>query len=190
MARYQIPPDPRKPDSRTTSGRPPAKREPVPWFWLGMGIVVTIVGIGLAVVIARAFLIREPLAVTMPDPTIIRLTAPPTVTPSVTPAMPTPTFIPTFTPIPTPDNAVAPPEITPGFYARVANTGGAGVVIRGGPSVNNVRLEIAADGTILLVLDGPRENDDLIWWQVRLQDGTEGWAAADFLEPAPAPDDN
>jgi hypothetical protein len=95
--------------------------------------------------------------------------------------------MPTFTPIPTPDAAIAPPEITRDFYAVVANTDGLGVTVRGGPSTRNVALLVADEGTVLLILDGPEEGDNFSWWQVELVDGTEGWVAQDFLEPAAAP---
>jgi uncharacterized protein YraI len=69
----------------------------------------------------------------------------------------------------------------------VANTGGIGVTVRGGPSTRNVALTVAEEGTIMLILGGPEEGDDFAWWQVKLQDETEGWVVGDFLEPAAAP---
>jgi hypothetical protein len=95
--------------------------------------------------------------------------------------------VPTFTPIPTPDNAIAPDVIAVGFYAVVANTDGTGVRVRGGPSVSNISLLVVPEETFVLVTDGPTENDGFLWWQVQLEDGTEGWAAGDFLLPAAAP---
>lgn len=189
MARYRVPPDPRDPDAdkdvRQTGG---PQREPVPWGWLGAGVLVTIVGIALAFALISAFLSREPLPVTPLSPTLIILTAPPSAVPSFTPVVPTPTFMPTLTPAPTPDLAVAPEAITPGFYASVANTDGFGVTVRGGPSTSNVAITVADEGVLLFVLDGPTEGDGYLWWKVRLEDGTEGWAAGDFLAPAPSPD--
>lgn len=192
MARYQVPPDPREPESDRAKKRPRRQRrdsqESIPWLWLGLGVLVTIIAIGLAFFLAGLFLSRPPLAAGgLPEPTIIRLTAPPSPTPSLTPALPTPTTAPTFTPIPTPDVAVAPPEVTPGYYAVVANTDGIGVTVRGGPSTNNVRLTVANEGAVVLVLSGPAEGSDRLWWEVRLDDGTVGWVAAEFLEPAAAP---
>ncbi len=188
MARYQVPPDPREPQSRSKKQRPDKEnQEPIPWRWLGMGVVVTLVGIALAISLINAFLSREPLPVAPLTPTIIVLTAPASVVPTMTPSLPPPSPIPTLTPVPTPDVAVAPEEITIGFYAVVANTEGLGVTIRGGPSTNNVPITVAEEGAFLLVLDGPLEGNGFLWWQVRLADGTEGWAAADFLEPSVAP---
>jgi hypothetical protein len=153
-----------------------------------MGLIVTIVAIIVAISLANAFLEREPLVTSLPTPTIIRLTAPATAEPSPTSAQPTPTAIPTFTPRPTPDVSVAPAEITVGFYAEVANTDGIGVSLRGGPSTDNSRLFTVPEGTILLVIDGPRDANDFIWWQVQLDDGEIGWVAGDFILPASEPD--
>lgn len=195
MAKYQIPPDPRDPDSdfrpsrRNYAGGDGAS-EPTPWLWLGLGLLVTFIAILIAFWVVSAMLTRDPLPVSdvePPPPTIIRLTAPPTLPPSPTPELPTPTAIPTLTPEPTPDRSEVPAEITVDFYARVANTDGIGVSVRGGPSTANVRVVLADEGTVLLVLDGPVENEGFQWWQIRLQDGTEGWVAGDFLEPEAAP---
>ena len=188
MARYQIPPDPR--DSKSGQASELSQddyREPVPWRWLLMGLVVTIIGIGLAFSLIDAFLNREPLPVTPLSPTLIVLTAPASPVPTLTPVLPTPTTIPTLTPFPTPDVAVPPDEVLPGFYAIVANTEGFGVTIRGGPSTNNVAITVADEGDILFVVDGPAEGNSLLWWKVQLGDGTEGWAAADYLAPSPPP---
>jgi len=189
MARYRLPPNPRDPDSDLTawqSSMPPP--EPVPWKWFGLGLLVTLLGIGLAAVLVINALTRPPLEVAgLPEPDLVVLTAVPSPTASATPDFVLPTPLPTFTPIPTPDNAVAPPEITVGFYALVVDTGGAGLVVRGGPSTSNVQVTLADEGSYLLVIGGPEEGSDFLWWQVELEDGTEGWVAARFLEPAAAP---
>ena len=164
------------------------EREPVPWKWLGMGLLLAIGGYIAGVMLLRVVLSQtEPPSSASPQATIIILTAPPSPTIDPTGSALPPTPIPTFTPIPTPDAAVAPAELTSGFYAMVANTDGLGVTVRGGPSTRNVALLVAEEGTILLILDGPEEADGFAWWQVQLQDGTEGWAVGNFLEPAAAP---
>ena len=190
MAHYQPPPDPRTSSFSTTT----KQREPIPWLWLLGGIVVTAVAIWGAIEMVGNLLLQEPLAVqgalqgTPPaEPTIIRLTAPATLEPTPTPVLPTPTPIPTLTPLPTPDRSSVPTVITVDFYARVVNTDGIGVSVRGGPSTANVRVELAAEGTTLLIIGGPVEGDGFTWWQVQLLDGTQGWVAGNFLEPAPAP---
>lgn len=189
MARYKRPPHPQDSNADTTqwtSAMPP--QEPIPWKWFAIGLVVTLIGIGLATVMVINLLARPPLDVAaVPEPELIVLTAQPSPTPSVTPDFVLPTPLPTFTPIPTPDNAVAPPEITVGFYANVVNTGGAGLVVRGGPSTSNVQVTLVDEGSYLLVIGGPEEGSDFLWWQVETLDEVEGWVAGQFLEPAAAP---
>ena len=191
MARYQVPPDPRDPDSKLTNKRKRRQRhdesEPIPWLWLGLGVIVTLIGVGIAYLIAGNFLARPPLPVERLTPTIIVLTAPPSPTATQTPVLVTPTSIPTSTPVATRDFSVPPEEVQPDYYAVVANTGGIGVTVRGGPSVNNAPITIADEGSIVFVLGGPEEGNDLLWWNIRLEDDTEGWAAADYLEPSAGP---
>ena len=164
------------------------KSQPVPWKWLGVGLLISVVGCIAALFFLNSYLSQtQPPTAALPQATLIILTAPPSPTIDVAGSTLLPTPIPTFTPIPTPDVAIAPPEISNQFYAVVANTDGLGVTVRGGPSIRNVALLVAEEGTILLILDGPEEGDGFAWWQVQLQDGTEGWVVEDFLEPAAAP---
>ena len=166
----------------------PQKKDktPIPWLWfmLGFGLAAALlVGVWFGL---QSFLLQSPAGAAA-NPIIIQLTAPPSPIPSLTPIRPTATPIPTFTPIPTPDVAVAPDELTIGFYAAVANTDDLGVTLRGGPSRQNIVIVVVEEGAPVLVLDGPQESGDLLWWKLRLADGTEGWAAGNFLEPIAAP---
>jgi hypothetical protein len=189
MARYQVPPDPRKSDN-DDSRRPRRLRrdggEPIPWLWLGLGGVVTALAIGVAFLVANAFLSPPPLSpAALPEPTLLRLTAPPSPTATATRPFPTPTTIPTFTPAPTPDIYTPPQQVAVGYYASVSGTGGVGVTVRGGPSTNNVALTVAEEGGLLRVIGGPEAGEGAdLWWEVRLSNGTEGWVAGDFLTPA------
>lgn len=191
MARFELPPDPREEGLRERRKRRQRQdqKEPIPWLWLGLGVLVTIVGIFVAIWLANALLVREPLSAPLPTPTVIRLTAPPSPAASSTPMRVTPTPIPTLTPAPTLDLANPPGEITVGYYAAVVNTGGNGVTVRGGPSTDNVRLLTAAEGRVMLVIGGPESGGEFTWWEIRLDDGTEGWVAGDFLSPVPAPEE-
>jgi hypothetical protein len=200
MARYQIPPDPRDPKGKNNDSQEKRPRrlrqdavdgiqEPIPWRWLGLGLLVTVISIGLALALVNSLLARPPLDAAPIEPTLIILTAPPSPIPSPTSPLPTPSPIPTFTPIPTPDTAVAPPEVTLGFYAKVANTDGFGVTLRGGPSTSNAQISVVEEESLVLVIGGPEADavNNRLWWQIQLADGTEGWAAGDFLEPAAGP---
>jgi hypothetical protein len=188
MARYQVPPDPRDPNNKKRARRFRSdNQEPIPWVWLGLGVVVTIIGLGIAYGIITAALSREPLPVAPIEPTIIVLTAPPSPMPTATRDLPTPTVLPTATAVATPDYDSVPEEITVDFYAEVANTDGVGVRVRGGPSTNNAQVVVAPEGAVVLVLDGPEEANDFLWWHIQMDDGTDGWVVADYLVPAARP---
>lgn len=189
MARYQVPPDPRDPNDKQKRSRRfrQDNREPIPWVWLGLGVLVTIIGLGIAYGIIIAALSREPLPVSPIEPTIIVLTAPPSPTATATRLLQTPTVLPTATAVATPDYTLVPEELTAGFYAEVANTAGVGVTVRGGPSTINAGVTIAAEGDVVLILDGPEEGNDFLWWHIELEDGTDGWAVSDYLIPAARP---
>lgn len=190
MARYQVPQDPRESDLKPR--RPRRQRgddeQAFPWVWFVLGLAVTIVAIAVALSLVNLMLRREPLATSLATPTIIRLTAPPSPIATATTDLPTPTPIPTLTPVPTRDLASPPDDVAVGYYASVSGTGAAGLTIRGGPSTDNVRIQRAAEGTLMMIIGGPEEGGEFIWWEVRLLDGTEGWVAGQFLTPAPAPD--
>ncbi|HRQ36945.1 MAG TPA: SH3 domain-containing protein [Chloroflexota bacterium] len=189
MARYEIPPDPRESNDKRPRRMRRDYREPTPWRYLGMGVVVTFVSLVIALALANALLRRPPLEVESGAPTLIILTAPPSPIPSPTTVLPTPSPIPTFTPIPTPDQAIAPPEVTVDYYAVVANTEGVGARLRGGPSTDNAQITIVDEGELLLVIGGPApdEPNNRVWWQVERADGTQGWVVGEYLLPAAAP---
>jgi hypothetical protein len=151
--------------------------------------LVTIVSIAIALALVNSLLDRPPLEAASIEPTLIILTAPPSPIPSPTSPLPTPSPIPTFTPIPTPDTAVAPPELTVGYYANVANTDDFGINLRGGPSTSNAIIDLVDEGTLVLVIGGPEvdEANNRLWWQLQLDDGSEGWAVGEFLVPAAGP---
>lgn len=163
-------------------------RQSVPWLWVGLGTIVTILLIGLGLVVLSSYLTQPPETTSEEQAlTIIRLTAPPLPTATIAAIQLIPTLAPTSTPVPTPDYSVAPPEVTAGYYAAVVDTGGVGVTVRNGPSTSNVRVALAGEGAIVFVLEGPEAGGEYQWWRIRLPDGTEGWAAADFLAPSAAP---
>jgi hypothetical protein len=90
--------------------------------------------------------------------------------------------------------SVASPGVSPtvtramavGAYARVVNTGATGLRMRSGPGLSYAIVESLQDGDVLAVIGGPESGDGFTWWQLQLN-GTTGWCAADWLEPAEAP---
>jgi hypothetical protein len=121
-------------------------------------------------------------------------------TPTPTVLLPSPTPLPTAEPAPptdTPEPA-APTEIQMGGYVQIVNTEGAGLSLRAGPGLNNSRLVVADAQSVLAVIGGPQEDEQgetgengevYVWWFLRYTDGTEGWGRADFLAPAPPPEE-
>ena len=180
-------PDP-LPEQKTSNSQPASTEDGVPWLWLGLGLVATLIGCVAGYFLLSGWLLEPPAeSQNALQPTIIVLTAPPSPTAAPTGSAVPPTPIPTFTPIPTPDTAVAPEELLPGYYAVVANTDGLGLTIRGGPSTRNIVVAVAEEGTSLFILEGPQEAENFVWWKVQLNNGLEGWAVADFMDPAAEP---
>ena len=77
------------------------------------------------------------------------------------------------------------PEIAVGQYVRVTGTGGAGLNLRSGPGTNYPREDIALEGDLFIVTDGPTVSGGSEWWMIQdLEDeGQTWWAVANFLEP-------
>jgi SH3 domain-containing protein len=101
----------------------------------------------------------------------------PIVRPTVT-LIPTPTSAPTFTP--TPD---IPASITVGVYVVVVG----GVNFRNDASTGAQIIRTLGDGEVLQVTGGPTSASSLTWWKLKDQNGSEGWAVADYLKPTAAP---
>lgn len=176
------------PDPQIHHKRNAGDQRKVPWVWLGLGVVVTFIGLGAFVWYLGGYLTRLPdETAAVPAPTIILLTAPPLPTPTISLNPATPTIAPTATTASTPDVSIAPPEVTVGYYAEVVETGGVGVTVRNGPSTSNVPVAVSGEGSVILIIEGPTAGGEYQWWRIRLPDGTEGWVAGDFLVPAAAP---
>lgn len=181
------------PSFRRQQEATPSENSSGAWLWMLIGFVVTIISAFIALGIVDYFLTPDPLPTgvaaepILPQPTILRLTAPPTAIPSATPQNATPTAIPTLTASPTPDRLVAPEIITIGFFAQVTNTDGFGVNIRLGPGTSNELLDIAQEGSHGLILSGPVDADGFTWWELELENGQVGWAVQRFLSPSAQP---
>jgi len=112
--------------------------------------------------------------------------------PTPTPIIWTPTPAPSPTPLPTETAEPTPtvsPEVAVGRYVRVTGTGGYGLNLRSGPGEDYVRMDIALEGQIFLVVDGPTVSGGAEWWKVRDPDSEqrEWWAVGNFLEPIEHP---
>ncbi len=116
--------------------------------------------------------------------------------PSPTPIIWTPTPAPTPTIVPTaePTEATAStptvsPEIAIGRYVRVVGTGGYGLSLRSGPDESYTRMDVALEGEIFIVVDGPTMSGGAEWWKIQDYEDQERewWAVGNFLEPVEHP---
>lgn len=188
-------------DMRTRQTRRPRRLEEVgeasfglPIVWIVIGavaglLVLGLVGLGVVNIVRKQSITPTPSAIPGLAPTqpiVADATTGPddNVAPTIPPVVtlpPTETPLPTATPVP-----VLPDELAPAVYAQIVGTEGAGVSLRGGPGTNNGRLTVAPEASVVLILDGPREDEnleDFVWWLVRAEDGTEGWTVQDYLIP-------
>ncbi len=198
-------------DMRTRPTRRPRRLEDAtqvdvsfPVLWIVIGaiaglLILGLVGLGVLNIVRKQSITPTPsnipgLATTQPiagggdgaDESISDPDSTPTIPPVVT-------LPPTETPPPTPTlPPAAPSELAPAIYAEVTGTEGAGVSMRAGPGTNNARLKVAGEGSVVLVLEGPREDEnlgDFTWWLIRDDEDTEGWVVQDFLIPTFPPED-
>ncbi len=173
------------PAPRVRSGRGDGSAEDVRAAPTGVPIGVLILG-GAVAMLALAvcglwslYFLRGELAGRGPTPTPIIWT--PTAAP--TPAV-TPTPVPTEEPTPT-----GSPHITIGHYVQVAGTSGYGLSLREGPGENYARVDVALEGEVFLVVDGPTVAGGPEWWKIRDPENAERewWAVGNFLEPVEHP---
>ncbi len=110
--------------------------------------------------------------------------ASPSPTPTVTRIRPTVTLLPTSTPAPTPTPTPnIPSAIAKGVWVAVVQ----GVNFRKDASTGAQIIRTLGDGEVLQVIDGPVSANDFTWWKLRDPNGTEGWAAQDYLQPTAPP---
>ena len=81
-------------------------------------------------------------------------------------------------------------RLTLGKLARVAYTDGNDMRIRSHPGLSQSVVNEVPEGTQFTVLDGPRCADNITWWKVQTNGGSDGWMAeysngVYLLEPYP-----
>ncbi len=149
------------------------------WVVGGMVVVLTLAVCGLWAL----FLLRGEFAGRGPTPTPIIWT--PTSAPTIAwTATPTPTLATPTLPLPT-----VSPGVAIGRYVRVSGTEGYGLSLRAGPGENYTRMDVAQEGEVFIVVDGPTVSGGSEWWQVQDRENTERtwWAVGNFLEPVEHP---
>ncbi len=80
-------------------------------------------------------------------------------------------------------DADRPGDGRPTWFARVAGTNGAGLVVRQGPGLNYPVLLTLREGSRVQVIDGPRFDAQLRDWYLVVYDraGGSGWSSSEFL---------
>ena len=68
--------------------------------------------------------------------------------------------------------------------AVIVTQEGDGLNLRPDPSTTGEPVTQLAAGEQLTVIGGPQEGENYVWWEVVTSDGTSGWVAQDFIEPA------
>lgn len=86
---------------------------------------------------------------------------------------------PTLTPEPSAPGDAAPATLV------VFNTGTQGLFLRAEPNADATILETLPDGTQVEKIGEENIGANYVWHHVRAPSGQEGWAAADWLQPAP-----
>lgn len=149
---------------------------------MGLVVVLSTAGLGASVLAS----LPTPTPTPSPTPTATA-TGTPTNTPTITPTA-TATSTPTITPTAT---QTATPTPQP---AQVSQTGGTGAVVRVVPNPLGSHVGFVEEGTEILLLEGPEQVDEAIWWFIRFtnkQDETlEGWLLGEYLAtvtPGPSP---
>ena len=172
--------EPTAPSRRTP---PPARQPPrglavIPLYVWGLGVVVVLL-LTMVAALWALYVLRGQWAPSGPTPTpIIWTPTPPPVVPTATP-----------TPPPVEPTPTAPAGIVIGGYVQVSGTEGLGLSLREGPGMEYQRMGVALEGEVFEVVDGPTQAGDVTWWKVRDPDDASRswWAAANFLQPVPAP---
>jgi hypothetical protein len=166
--------------------KPQARRRRVilpPWALLAILVALVILVCASLVLIIRAIRGGGEEELPTPLPTVTAA-APAPATATVTLLTPTSAITPTNTvvlPIESQEPTQPPTEIGPGALVIVEGTVGAGLNLREQPTTYARVVGNAPEGTVLTVLEGPRDADGYVWWRLRAPDGAEGWGAANWL---------
>lgn len=167
----------------TEEQAPPPRRSVLPW--IAGGVVIALVA--LALIWGASGIGRSE-----PTPTPIA-TVPSIFSTPLTPTLPSPLVLTSTVAVSTTQApVVVTGPIAPGATVRVVNSAPEGVSLRAGGGTNYARLTTLTDGMVLVVLEPPAGFNEAYpspangfnWWRVRLENGTVGWIADNWLEPS------
>ena len=68
-------------------------------------------------------------------------------------------------------------------FVKIEGTGGVGLRIRLEPGTDAEVVFLAGESEVFLVIGGPLEKDEIIWWELSTpyDESRNGWASADYL---------
>ena len=160
---------------RKTREIPSSRQEFMLWLqYGGWRIIAIVAAVALLAIIGLIFLRAAPRPLSLPEPTAeaSQGASPLEALPTVTPFTSQPTAV------------VTTQGAGGGAQFRVFNTGTQGLFLRPNPNTNDPALKTLPDGTIVTIIGEDSSGPDYVWKHVRDPEGTEGWAASDFLQPA------
>ena len=116
-----------------------------------------------------------------PGPATAILTRIPAPTPTPILVTPTPLVPPTPTPVPQP--TPIPGSIGVGTFVQIVGTGGDGLRLRTGPSLDSEIRFLGLESEVFEVSDGPEVADEFTWWFLvaPYDPDRRGWAVAPYL---------
>jgi hypothetical protein len=174
----------RKSKSAEKTGQPSLTQIPIRvWFF------ALVAGILLFALLSLwgLYLFQGSLGAAGPTPTAIIWTATPTTVPAASPT-PTPTQTPAGE---QPSGATPTPssDISIGGYVQVTGTGEYGLSLREGPGANYARMDVATEGDVFIVVEGPQTAGGSPWWRIRDPENEQRfwWAIGNYLEPIEHP---
>ena len=151
-------------------------------FFLDPWIIFGALGFGIALLIATLLLLNWTRSLQTADDTQlaeITVISLPTATPIIPTSTPTEVVTPGATGLPPPP----PGDISIGAFVEVTGTGGDGLRLRAGPSLDrDVRL-LGLEAEVFLVQDGPQQGDGFTWWHLEgpFDESRQGWAVVNYL---------
>jgi hypothetical protein len=165
---------------RRSQGLPTSRQEFVLWLQYGGWRVLLAAGVLVVVLIGLIYLTRMPSNAASPfiEPTeSIALGEAPILPlqPTITPRVITPT-------LEIAQNDTSLGTTGGGAQFRVINTGAEGLFLRPDHSTEGTPIKTLTDGSIVTVVGDDFPAPDRVWKRVRDAAGTEGWAAAEFLQ--------
>jgi len=162
------------------------------WMWVAVPVLVVVVVAGLwwAIFSGEPDIEVTPTATSTMAVSGTQPTQEPTMVNTLPPVFPTSTEAPTLPTVQEPTaSVVETPSVQPtvqgglaiGDNVKVTDTSGV-LNMREGAGTGFRVIGTLNEGTVVEIVGGPQQADGYIWWQVRTDAGTVGWAAGKWLK--------